>query len=471
MKGSRERCEKQKTSYEGLPCNRAVEPQKCKEVLNHSSAPESRNGQGFQKREHLLEVILSNSNIAKAYKRVVSNKGKPGIDGMTVDEIEPFLHDNWESIKKDIIEGRFRPKPVRRVEIPKPNGGVRLLGIATVLDRIIQQAIAQVMVEIFDPEFSNNSYGFRPKRCQQDAIKAARKYINQGYSWVVDIDLENYFNTVNHDILMSLVAKKVGDKRVLKLIRLCLKSGVMINGVVSITEEGCPQGSPLSPLLSNIMLDVLDKEMEKRGHKFCRFADDQNIYVRSERAAERVMLSVTKLLEDRLKLKVDKEKSAIDRPWNRKFLGFTFYVSKKDNVIKVKIHEKSIKKFREKIKKILSRSNGWSMTKRLEQLNQATVGWINYFKISEVKSAMEHLDGWIRRRLRMCIWKQWKKIGKRAKSLIKLGVSKETAWKLANSRKGCWSISGCSILQRTISNKLLEQRGFKSLLKIYLGKA
>lgn len=245
----------------------------------------------------------------------------------------------------------------------------------------------------------------------------------------------------------------------------------MINGVVSITEEGCPQGSPLSPLLSNIMLDVLDKELEKRGHKFCRFADDQNIYVRSERAAERVMSSVTKLLEERLKLKVNKGKSAIDRPWNRKFLGFTFYVSKKDNVVKVKIHEKSIKKFREKIKKILSRSNGWSMTKRLEELNQATVGWINYFKISEVKSAIEHLDCWIRRRLRMCIWKQWKKIGKRAKSLIKLGVSKETAWKLSNSRKGCWSISGCSIIQRAISNKILEQRGFKSLLKIYLGKA
>lgn len=470
MKGSRERCEKQKTSYEGLPCNLTVEPQKCKEVLNHSSAPESRNDQGAQRRKHLLEVILSNGNIAKAYKRVVSNKGKPGIDRMTVEEIGPYLHDNWERIKNDILEGKYKLKPVRRVEIPKSNGGIRLLGIPTVLDRIIQQAITQVLVEVFNPGFSNNSYGFRPKRCQQDAIKAARKYINEGYSWVVDIDLENYFNTVNHDILMSLVAKKVEDKRVLKLIRSCLKSGVMINGVINITDEGCPQGSPLSPLLSNIMLDVLDKELERRGHKFCRFADDQNIYVRSKRAAERVMASVTILLEERLKLKVNKGKSAIDRPWNRKFLGFTFYVSKRENAVKVMIHEKSIEKFRKKIKGILSRSNGWNMTKRLGKLNQATVGWINYFKISEVKSDIEHLDAWMRRRLRMCIWKQWKKIGERAKSLIKLGVREQTAWKLSNSRKGYWSISGCTIIQRAISNKILEKRGFKSLMKIYLGK-
>ena len=470
LKSSRETCKKQKTSYEGYRSKITVEPLKGTEALSVSPAP-TRGKDGItQNAIPMLEYILSNSNIAKAFKKVVSNKGKPGIDGITVDEIKQYLHENWATIKLDILAGKYAPKPVRRVEIPKPDGGVRLLGIPTVLDRIIQQAITQVMVPIFDIGFSDNSYGFRPNRDAKRAILTAKKYISEGYTWVVDIDLEKYFDTVNHDILMNLVAKKIKDKRVLKLIRAYLNSGVMINGVVIDTEDGCPQGSPLSPLLSNIMLDVLDKELEKRGHKFCRFADDNNIYVKSKRAGERVMSSITTFLEVGLKLKINQSKSAVDRPWNRKFLGFSFFIVKKDNSIGIRIHEKSIIKLKAKLREILSRTNGKSMDKRLKKLNQAITGWVNYFKLSNLKSVMEQLDGWIRRRIRMCIWKQWKNIKTRAKNLIKLGIEKQTAWKLSNTRKGCWSISGCTILQRAITNKRLEQRGFKSLTKIYLGK-
>jgi group II intron reverse transcriptase/maturase len=470
LKSSRETQGKQKTSYEGYPGKIAVELQKDVGAQSVSPALERGKDRENQKAIPTLEYILSNGNIAKAYKKVVSNKGKPGIDGITVEGIKQYLHENWNTIKTDILTGKYIPKPVRRVEIPKPDGGVRLLGIPTVLDRIIQQAIAQAMAPIFDAEFSDSSYGFRPGRDAKQAILTAQRYISEGYSWVVDMDLEKYFDTVNHDILMSLVSKKIENKRVLKLIRAYLKSGVMLNGVVIYTDEGCPQGSPLSPLLSNIMLDVLDKELEGRGHKFCRYADDCNIYVKSERAGKRVMETITNFLERRLKLKVNKTKSAVDRPWNRKFLGFSFFIVKRNNAIGIRIHEKSIKKLKVKIRQILSRTNGWSMDARLRKLNQATRGWVNYFKLSNLKSPMEKLDGWIRRRIRMCIWKQWKNVRTRGKNLIKLGIDEQTAWKLANSRKGCWCISGCTILQRAINNKRLKQRGYKSLTEMYLGK-
>jgi group II intron reverse transcriptase/maturase len=406
----------------------------------------------------LLERVLSRENLNAAYKQVVRNKGSHGIDGMKVDELLPYLKENGNKLIEELKAGTYRPKPVRRVEIPKPDGGVRLLGIPTVIDRMLQQAIAQVLTPIFDPGFSDNSFGFRPGRSAHQAIKRAQEYMNEGYDWVVDIDLAKYFDTVNHDKLMALVARKVKDKRVLKLIREYLKAGVMINGVVIDTEDGCPQGGPLSPLLSNIMLDELDKELEKRGHKFCRYADDCNIYVRSRKAAERTMRSVTEFLEGPLKLKVNREKSAIDRPWKRKFLGFSFYHGREG--IRIRVHPKSIKRVREKIRDITARSNGMSMDYRLLKLKQLIKGWVNYFRIADMKSLVRELDEWTRRRLRMCIWKQWKKVRTRFRNLMKLGLDRQEAWMFANTRKSYWRIANSPILSRTITNERLKKRGY-----------
>jgi group II intron reverse transcriptase/maturase len=348
------------------------------------------------------------------------------------------------------------------VEIPKSDGGVRLLGIPTVVDRMLQQAIAQILTPIFDPEFSDSSFGFRPGRSAHQAIKRAQGYMNEGYDWVVDIDLAKYFDTVNHDKLMALVARKVKDKRVLKLVREYLKAGVMINGVVIDTEDGCPQGGPLSPLLSNIMLDEMDKELEKRGHKFCRYADDCNIYVRSRKAAERTMRSVTKFLEGPLKLKVNREKSAVDRPWKRKFLGFSFYHGK--GGIRIRVHQKSIKRVKEKIRYITSRSNGMSIEYRLLRLRQLIKGWVNYFRIADMKTLAQSLDEWTRRRIRMCIWKQWKKVRTRFQNLMKLGMDRQKAWEFANTRKGYWRTSNSPILARTITNERLKKRGYTGFM-------
>jgi group II intron reverse transcriptase/maturase len=386
------------------------------------------------------------------------NKGSHGIDGMKVDELLPYLKEEGGKLIDALKAGTYRPKPVRRVEIPKPDGGVRLLGIPTVVDRMLQQATAQILTPIFDPEFSDSSFGFRPGRSAHQAIKRAQEYMNKGYGWVVDIDLAKYFDTVNHDKLMSLVARKVKDKRVLKLIREYLKAGVLINGVIIDTEDGCPQGGPLSPLLSNIMLDELDKELEKRGHKFCRYADDCNIYVRSRKSAERTMRSVTEFLEGPLKLRVNREKSAVDRPWKRKFLGFSFY--RRREGIKIRVHQKSIKRVKEKIRVITSRSNGKSMDFRLLKLRQLIKGWVNYFRIADLKSLAQSLDEWTRRRLRMCIWKQWKKVRTRFLNLMKLGLDRQKAWEFANTRKSYWRTSNSPILARTITNERLKKRGY-----------
>ncbi len=434
-------------------------------VRSISTTSQSGENDGNEYPQGLLEKILEPDNLNLATKRVKANKGSHGVDGMTVNELLPFLKQNGNQIKQTIQEGTYRPQPVRRVEIPKPDGGIRLLGIPTVLDRVIQQAIAQVLSPIYEKQFSDNSYGFRPNRNAHQAVKKSKEYIEAGYNWIVDIDLAKYFDTVNHDKLMRLLSETIKDGRVLALIRKYLQSGVMINGVVMETEEGTPQGGNLSPLLSNIMLNELDKELTKRGLKFCRYADDSNIYVRSRKAAERVMASITKFIEDKLKLKVNKTKSSVDRPWKLKFLGFSFYY-KKDGV-GIRVHPKSVEKLKRKMKEITGRSNAKSMWQRMLKLRQAITGWVNYFSIADMGSLAKSLDEWLRRRIRMCFWKQWKKIKTKYDNLIKLGIAKSKAWEFANTRKGYWRISNSPILSRTLTNEYLKKIGFPSIAKRY----
>jgi RNA-directed DNA polymerase len=465
LKDSTDTQRKQKTSKEDWPAKKRVESQGMQGVRSVTAASEDGRNDGNKYASNLLESIIDRQNLNLAYKQVRANRGSHGADGMKVDELLAHLKQHGEAIRRAILEGNYIPAPVRRVEIAKPDGGVRQLGIPTVQDRMIQQAIAQVLIPIFDPKFSEYSYGFRPGRSAKQAVTKAKEYIEAGYRWVVDIDLARYFDTVNHDKLMSLVARKVKDKRVLKLIRRYLDSGVMINGVVVDTEEGCPQGGPLSPLLSNIMLDELDKELERRGHKFVRYADDHNIYVKSQRAGERVMKSITSYLKSELKLKVNQGKSAVDRPWKRKFLGFSFY-NKKEG-IGIRVHAKPIAKFKVKVKQILSRSNGWSTEQRVKSLNRCIIGWVNYFELADMKNLASTLDEWIRRRLRMCIWKQWRKIKTRHDNLVKLGIDNTKAWEFANTRKGYWRISNSPILKRTFTNEILTKLGLVSLSKRY----
>ena len=466
MKDSREMRKLQKTSYkEDWSWQVEVEPQETMRVHSIFTASQIGEDDGKMYANSLLEKILESENLREAFKRVKANKGSHGVDGMKVDELPQYLKQNITELKKSILEGEYNPKPVRRKEIPKPDGGVRMLGIPTVVDRMIQQAIAQILTPIFEKKFSDNSYGFRPKRSAKQAIVKAKGYIEEGYKWVVDIDLAKYFDTVNHDKLMSLVAREIKDKRVLKLIRLYLQSGVMINGVVVETEEGCPQGGPLSPILSSIMLTELDRELEKRGHRFCRYADDCNIYVKSKRAGERVMESVTKLLEDTMKLKVNKDKSAVDRPWKRKFLGFTFYQFY--GKIGIRVHEKSINKLKNKIRKITKRNKGVSIEFRMKKLKEIIIGWLNYFKIADISGLTKELDEWTRRRIRSCYWKQWKKIKTKHDNLVKLAVNVYKAWEFANTRKGYWRISNSPILATTLTNAYLEKAGYTSIHKRY----
>lgn len=354
----------------------------------------------------LLNRILSRENMLQALKRVEKNKGSHGVDMMPVKSLRQHIFENWPSIKESILKGTYEPHPVRRIEIPKPDGGVRLLGIPTVTDRLIQQAIAQVLSKVYDPGFSEHSYGFRPNRSAHDAVRKAKGYIQEGYRWTVDMDLEKFFDRVNHDRLMSALARRILDKPLLKVIRKYLQSGVLINGVVLDTNEGTPQGGPLSPLLSNIVLDELDKELERRGHKFVRYADDCNIYVRTKRAGERVLKSVQTFIDTKLRLKVNEEKSAVNRPWKRKFLGFSFTSHKEP---KVRIAKQSLIRMKKKIRELTSRKMPYPMEYRIQKLNQYLVGWCGYFALADTKSIFTELDGWIRRRLRMCLWKNWKK--------------------------------------------------------------
>jgi RNA-directed DNA polymerase len=412
----------------------------------------------------LMDLILSRENLIEALKRVEKNKGSHGKDGMSVKSLRRHLYENWDTLCDSLRKGTYQPNPVRRVEIPKPNGGVRLLGIPTVTDRFIQQAIAQVLTPLFDPTFSEHSYGFRPNRRGHDAVRKAKGYISEGYRWVIDMDLEKFFDKVNHDKLMGILASRIQDRLVLKLIRKYLQAGIMINGVVYDAEEGTPQGGPLSPLLSNILLDKLDKELERRGHKFVRYADDCNIYMKSKKAGERVMNSITRFIEQKLKLKVNREKSAVDRPWKRKFLGFSFTLNKKP---KVRIANESIKRLKAKIRELTSRSKPIPMEVRIEKLNQYLTGWCGYFALADTPSKFKEFDEWIRRRLRMIEWKQWKNPKTRVRKLRSLGVPDHKAYEWGNSRKKFWRIASSPILHKTLDNSYWSNRGLKSLYQRY----
>lgn len=416
--------------------------------------------------QHLLAQILSKANLNAAYRKVVQNKGSAGIDKMEIKDLFKYLQENWEGVKKQLLTGEYKPRPVKRVDIPKPDGsGMRMLGIPTVLDRMIQQAIAQVMTPIFDEGFSKFSYGFRPGKNAHDAILQSQEYIREGYNYVVDIDLEKFFDRVNHDKLMYLISKKIEDKNVLRLIRKYLESGGMINGVVMITDEGTPQGGPLSPLLSNIMLHELDVELEKRGHKFCRYADDCNIYVKSQKAGDRVMKSVSDFIESKLKLKVNKEKSAVDKPSKRKFLGFSFYSSKEG--VRMRLHSKTLKRIKDKVRNLTQRSKSESMEEKIDKLSSLITGWVNYFRIADMKGHCEKLDEWMRRRIRMCIWKQWKKIRTKHDNLVKFGIESSKAWEFANTRKAYWHTANSPILATSITNTYLEKQGLMPFSTVY----
>lgn len=412
----------------------------------------------------LWEQVWDRQNLLTAMKRVERNAGAPGIDGMTVKDLRPYLKEHWLEIRAELESGTYRPSPVRRVEIPKPDGGVRLLGIPTVNDRLLQQALAQVLTPIFERKFSPSSYGFRPGRSAHDAIKRAQEYTQEGYEWVVDIDLEKFFDRVNHDMLMARVAREVKDKRVLKLIRAYLNSGVMINGVVMETEEGTPQGGPLSPLLSNIMLDDLDKELEQRGHKFVRYADDCNIYVKTKRAGERVMESVREFLEKKLKLKVNSKKSKVDRATRVKFLGFSFY--KRNGEMLIRVANRSLERFRDKLRRLTKRTRSGKLEDLIAAINTYTVGWIGYYRQANTPSVYEELDRWIRRRLRQLIWKRWKRGTTRYRELVRLGVPKGWAQEGAGGTSP-WRMAASPVINQALSNRYFAGLGLVSIKTRY----
>jgi RNA-directed DNA polymerase len=412
----------------------------------------------------LMEEVVSRANMMAAYHRVTTNKGAAGIDRMTVEQLQPHLKEHWPRIREELLEGRYRPQPVRGVEIPKPGGGMRQLGIPTVVDRLIQQAMHQVLMPLFDPGFSKASYGFRPGRNAHDAVRAARAHVAEGRRFVVDLDLEKFFDRVNHDVLMARVVRRVADKRVLRLIRRYLQAGLMTGGTTTARSEGTPQGGPLSPLLSNILLDDLDKELERRGHAFCRYADDCNIYVRTRRAGERVMASITRFLTERLRLKVNAAKSAVDRPWVRTFLGYTMTAHKQP---RLRVAAQSVKRLRSKLRTTLRQGRGRTLASTVRTLTPILRGWLQYFRLAEAKGVFEELDGWMRRKLRCILWRQWKRPRTRLKRLMQRGLDPERAWRSAYNGRGPWWNAGASHMNDVYRAAFFTQLGLPSLIGLH----
>ena len=414
-------------------------------------------------RLQLMERVVERSNMQRAYGRVKQNKGAPGVDGMVVNQLGEFLRAHWPAIKERLLEGSYEPKPVRRVTIPKASGGMRPLGIPTVLDRLIQQALHQALSPLFEPEFSENSFGFRPGRSAHQAVLQARQYQHDGKRWVVDMDLAQFFDEVNHDKLMAKIGRKVRDWRVKKLIRRYLRAGVLSGGVVSVPQKGTPQGGPLSPLLSNIVLDELDRELERRGHSFCRYADDCNIYVGSRKGGERVMASITGFVERQLKLRVNRDKSAVARPWQRKFLGYSFSWHRK---ARIRVAKASIKRFKSNLKALFRKGRGRNLRQFIQQdLNPVIRGWINYFRLSEFRGFAEELDQWLRRHLRCILWRQWKRPWKRFQMLVKLGLTEKRAVRSAFNQRSPWFNAGASHMNQALPKRYFDQFGLISMLQ------
>ena len=416
--------------------------------------------------ERLLEKILDKDNMNQAFKKVKSNKGAGGIDGMEVDELLQYLKENGQELTQAIKDDKYRPNPVRRVEIPKEEKGkVRKLGIPTVVDRVVQQAIAQVLSPIFEKQFSDNSFGFRPKRSAHDAIRKCQKNVDEGYKYVVDMDLERYFDTVNQSKLVEVLSRTIKDGQVISLIHKFLRAGVVVRHKFEETEVGVPQGGPLSPLLSNIMLNELDQELEGRGHRFVRYADDMVIFCKSRKSANRTLENILPYIEEKLFLRVNRNKTVVDYVGKVKFLGFTFYRYK--GLTRIRIHPKAIAKMKVKIKILTSRSNGCGNEKRAKDLRKYIMGWINYFKLADMKQLLKETDEWMRRRIRMTYWKQWKKTKTKFRELMRLGIDESKAWQFANTRKGYWRISNSPILNRSLDNQTLKKLGYLSFSDYY----
>jgi group II intron reverse transcriptase/maturase len=418
--------------------------------------------------EVLLEQILSTENLNQAYRQVKRNKGAGGIDGMQVDELLPFLKEHKDELLQSLRDGKYHPKPVRRVEIPKENGKIRKLGIPTVVDRLIQQAISQILSPIFEQQFSDNSFGFRPNRSAHGALRRCQTYITVGYKYVVDMDLEKYFDTVNQSKLIQILSETIKDGRVISLIHKFLKAGVMNGGMFEESPEGVPQGGPLSPLLGNIMLNECDHELVKRGHHFVRYADDMMIFCKSKKAAKRTLDHILPYIEGKLYLKVNREKTQVAHVRYVKFLGYSFYIYRGEG--RLRIHPKSIQKLKNKIREVTGRSNGMGVEERRTKLNQVVRGWTNYFKPADAKTLLNGLDEWMRSRIRMVTWKRWKKVRTRFENLKKSGISKEQAWMWANTRKGYWRVAHSPILTKVLSNERFKRIGYLSFSECYSAK-
>jgi group II intron reverse transcriptase/maturase len=426
----------------------AVNPADASTERSHRPAPPRRDAQPAR-RTDLWEIAFSRDHVLRALRRVESNRGAPGVDGMLVTELRPWLRLHWKDIRRALDAGTYRPSPVRRVTIPKPDGGERELGVPTALDRLIQQAIAQALTPIFDPAFSPHSYGFRPGRSAHQAVRAARAFVVEGYTWVVDVDLERFFDRVQHDVLMARVARKVGDPQVLRLIRRYLDAGIMVSGVKQASVEGTPQGSPLSPLLANIMLDDLDRELERRGHRFVRYADDVRVHIQSERAGQRVLTGITGFLRRRLKLPVNKVKSSVRRAAQATVLGFGFYLH---HGVMIRVAPKALRRMRARVRVLTGRSWRIAMPERVALLNRFVTGWCAYFTLAETPSTFEEADKWLRRRLRQVRWTEWKRPQARFRNLLALGISRQTAHEWANSSVGHWRMAGSPPLTRALPN-------------------